>query len=192
MYNAYFTSLESDFAKELKKQFEKNGFGVTTELISGIEFFIDTTETEIPGDDKAVGEGVLPAAGELAYEKYVCEPLEKLQKVLQYMGGRKRICFLSGKASSISLSEETAGFGKNMSKAALHNILTICKNGMIEEGYTFRLFDPMTGEYPADKAAGAAFVYFTRDRYIDNDNNKSREDERNLILRDALGREIPW
>ena len=79
-----------------------------------------------------------------------------------------------------------------MAKAALHNILTITKNGLIERGFTFRLFDPLTGEYPPELAAKSAYVYFTRDRYFDNDADKSREDERNLILRDAKGREIPW
>ena len=80
-----------------------------------------------------------------------------------------------------------------MSRAAMHNILTITKNGLIEQGFTFRLFDPMTGEYPAEKAAAAAFVYFTRDRFRDDSSSsKFREDERNLMIRDAYGREIPW
>ena len=51
----------------------------------------------------------------------------------------------------------------------------------------------MTGDYPAEKAAASAFVYFTRDRFWDDsDDSKFRQDERNLIIRDALGREIPW
>lgn len=193
MYNVYFTSLESKFARELASWFERNGFHVTTGLTTGIEFFVDTTETLVEGDDRAVGEGVSYEAGVLAYEKYVSEPLDKLTKVLQNMVGRKRVCFLSSRNSSVSESTAVSGFGKNMSRAAMHNILTITKNGLIEQGFTFRLFDPMTGEYPAEKAAAAAFVYFSRDRFRDDSSSsKFREDERNLMIRDAYGREIPW
>ena len=192
MNKVYFTSLESDFAKALAKRFEENGFEVTTETGINIEYFIDTTDFRPEGDDRALGEGILPEAGIRSYEKNVCEPIDKLDQCFYYMVGKKRICFLSSKESSISLSEETRGYGHHMAKAALHQILTITKNGLIERGFTFRLFDPLSGEYPAEKAADSAFVYFTRDRYIDNDVDKSREDERNLILRDAKGREIPW
>ena len=192
MNKVYFTSLESDFAKALAECFSQNGFEVTTETGVNIEYFIDTTDYHSPLDEKKLGEGISPEAGRECYIKNVCEPLDALDRCLYYMVGKKRICFLSSKASSISLSEETTGFAHHMSKAALHNILTITKNGLIERGFTFRLFDPLTGEYPADKAAKSAFVYFTRDRYFDNDADKTREDERNLILRDAKGREIPW
>ena len=192
MNKAYFTSLQSDFAKTLAEIFKENGFEVTTETGVNIEYFIDTTDYIAPGDDKAVGEGISAEAGLESYRKNVCEPLDKLDSCFYYMVGKKRICFLSSKASSISMSEETRGYGHNMAKAALHNILTITKNGLIERGFTFRLFDPLTGEYPPELAAKSAYVYFTRDRYFDNDDNKSREDERNLILRDAKGREIPW
>ncbi len=192
MNKVFFTSLQSDFAKALAEIFKENGFEITTETGVNIEYFIDTTDYTAPGDDKAVGEGISAEAGLESYIKNVCEPLNLLDSCFYYMVGKKRICFLSSKASSISLSEETRGFGHNMAKAALHNILTITKNGLIERGFTFRLFDPLTGEYPPELAAKSAYVYFTRDRYFDNDADKSREDERNLILRDAKGREIPW
>ena len=47
---------------------------------------------------------------------------------------------------------------------------------------------------PYDARSGASsVVYFTRDRYYDeDDHNTSRYDEWILMLRDALGREIPW
>ena len=192
MNKVYFTSLESVFSRALAERFRAAGFEITEEIGINIEYFIDTTDWHPEDDTKKVGEGISPAAGLEAYRKNVSEPLDKLDSVYYYMVGKKRICFLSSKASSINLSEETAGFGHHMAKAALHQILTITKNGLIEKGFTFRLFDPMTDEYPPEKAADSAFVYFTRDRYIDNDDNKSREDERNLLLRDAKGREIPW
>lgn len=188
----FFTDLSGEFAQALAKCFEADGFEITTEIGVNIEYFIDTTDFHPAGDDKKVGEGILAEAGREAFMKNVCEPIDLLDRCFYYMVGKKRICFLSSSASSISMSQETAGFGHNMAKAALHQILTITKNGLIERGFTFRLFDPLTGEYPPEKAAASAFVYFTRDRYIDNDDDKSREDERNLLLRDAKGREIPW
>lgn len=89
-------------------------------------------------------------------------------------------------------SEATSGYGHHMAKAALNQILTITKNALLPKGYTFRLFDPLTNTYPAQKAAAAAYVYFTRDRFDDGPGQPSRNDEQNLIVRDALGRELPW
>ena len=192
MSKAYFTSLESGFSKALAALFRENGFEVTTETDTGIEYFIDTTDYYAEGDDRAVGEGLNPEAAKEAFIKNVVEPVDRLDLMLPRLGGRKRICFLTSQASSVNRSEETAHFGHNMSKAAIHQILTISKNTLVGSGYTFRLFDPLTGEYPEELAAKSAFVYFTRDRFIDNDDNKDREDERNLIIRDAKGREIPW
>ncbi|MBR5680809.1 MAG: hypothetical protein IKX19_09165 [Clostridia bacterium] len=79
-----------------------------------------------------------------------------------------------------------------MAKAALNQILTVSKNGLRERGFTFRLFDPMTGEIPPEKAAASAYAYFTRDRFDDGPGRLDRDDENNLVIRDALGREIPW
>ena len=192
MYSAYFTTLDNDFAKALAALFEKNGFPVVTELQTGIEIFIDTTDFSPADDDRALGEGLSEEAGMEAYEKNVNEPIAKLQNAILFLSGRRRVCFLSSKASSIQYSEATTGFARNMAKAALHQILTITKNTLISRGYTFRLFDPMTGEVPVEQAAAAAFVYFTRDRYIDGPTEPTRDDELNLLLRDAKGREIPW
>ena len=192
MNKVYFTSLESDFAKALAKRFEKNGFEIVTETGINIEYFIDTTDYVPADDDRKVGEGLSKEAGIEAYEKNVCGPIDALDRCFYYMVGKKRACFLSSGKSSINWSAEESGYAHHMAKAALHQILTITKNALIERGFTFRLFDPLTGEVSPEKAADAAFVYFTRDRYSDNDADKSREDERNLLLRDAKGREIPW
>lgn len=192
MYSAYFTTLDNDFAKALAALFEKNGIPVVTELQSGIEFFIDTTDFTPADDDKAIGEGLSETACLEAYNKNVSEPITKLQDAILYLSGRRRVCFLSSKASSIQYSEATTGFAHNMAKAALHQILTVTKNTLIGRGYTFRLFDPLAGEVSVEAAAASAFVYFTRDRYIDGPAEPTRDDELNLLLRDAKGREIPW
>lgn len=192
MKKVYFTRIGKDFECALASLFEKEGYEVTLEPEEGIELFIDTTDDAVIGDDRAVGEGIDIEAAAEAYRKNVCEPLYKLEKVLPFMTGKKRICFVNTKSASINYSEETRGYGHYMAKAALNQILTITKNGLIEKGFTFRLFDPLGGELSPEKAAGSAFVYFTRDRFNDGPNNRFREDERNLIVRDALGREIPW
>lgn len=193
MSKVYFTALESEFAAELAKVFEAQGFEVVSEPGPGIEYFIDTTDAYVEGDDKKVGEGIDMAAAAHAYRKNVCEPLAKLEAVIPWMTGKKRICFINSIKSSISWSEETAGFGHNMSKASINLILVLTKNGLIKRGFTFRLFDPMAGQVEADRAARVGFGYFTRDRFFDDPTDGlDRFDEENLIVRDALGREIPW
>lgn len=192
MSKVYISSLESNFGRSLARMFEKNGYTVTQEPEPGLEFFIDVTEYRDPRDDKEVGEGIDPALLEEAYERNVCFPVKALDKAINSMEGKKRICFLSSRDASSNISEKVSGFGFSMSKAALHNILIILKNTMIEKGYTFRLFDPMTGSYCAQKAAAAAYQYFVTDRFFDEYAGPERNDEYNLILRDALGREIPW
>ena len=120
-------------------------------------------------------------------------PLQKLEAVIPWMVGKKRICFLNSEKSSINRSAETAGFGHNMSKASINLILCLTKNGLIKRGFTFRLFDPLTGAVDAELAARSAMGYFTRDRFFDDPTDGlDRFDEENLIVRDALGREIPW
>ena len=191
MSKVYITSQESEFAKELAALFAQKGHEVITEPADGVEYFIDVTDAAVAGDDKRVGDGLDAAAMAEAYRKNVCEPIAKLEKVLPGMVGKKRICFINSIHASVNWSQDTAGYGHNMSKAALNQILVLTKNGLIEEGFTFRLFDPMAGRVAAKAAAGSAYVYFTRDRFSDGD-NLFRMDERNLVVRDALGREIPW
>lgn len=192
MKKVYFTHIEKDFDRALAAIFEKEGYRVVTEAEDNIDVFIDTTDTFVAADNKAVGEGIEIEAAAEAYRKNVCEPLMKLEEVLPRMTGCKRICFLNGSYASVNACEATSGYGHNMAKAALNQIMTITKNGLIEKGYTFRLFDPMDGRIEAEKAAACAYVYFTRDRFHDGPDNRFRQDERNLVVRDALGREIPW
>lgn len=192
MKKVYFTRLDGEFARRLADIFTANGYTAVTEPEEGTEYFIDTTDEYIPGDDTGILDRLDQQAALMAYRKNVSEPLQKLDAVFPMLCGKKRICFLSSAASSINYSEATTGYGHNMAKAALHQIITVTKNRLVPEGYSFRLFDPMAGRMPAEKAAASAYVYFTRDRFNDGPDNPSREDERNVLLRDALGREIPW
>ena len=192
MQNVYFTTLKNDFAHGLAAQFENHGYQVVTEPCPDIAFFIDTDFPEVPEEDRQVGEGINAEAAAAAYRKVVCEPLAKLETVLPYMTSPRRICFTNDVRASVNWSAETRGYGRNMAKAALNQILVLSKNGLIEKGYTFRLFDPLLQTLSAEQAAGSAYAYFTHDRFDDGPDNKFRQDERNLVVRDALGREIPW
>ena len=191
MSKVYITKKEGEFALALAKVFEEKGHEVVFAPQEGVEYFIDVTDETLAGDDKRVGEGLDAEAAVLAYRKNVCEPIALLEKTLPGMVGKKRICFVNSVRASVNWSEETEGFGHNMSKAALNQILVLTKNGLIEQGFTFRLFDPLCGKVKAENAAGSAYVYITRDRFSDGD-NLFRMDERNLVVRDALGREVPW
>lgn len=192
MPNVFFTCLDDDFSRALAELFTKNGYNVTTELMPEIEYFIDTRDYWDPDDNRSVGDGVDMEAAARSYHENVCVPLAKLETVMPNMVGKHRICFLNSRNSSINYSTAVTGFGHNMSKAAMNQILVLSKNGLLSKGYTFRLFDPLKGELAPEKAAASAFVYFTRDRYNDGPDNLFRNDENNLVVRDALGREIPW
>ncbi|MBR6165223.1 MAG: hypothetical protein IKQ45_04785 [Clostridia bacterium] len=193
MGKVYISSLETPFAEKLAALFEKDGYKICTVPEPGIEYFIDVTDEEVPGDDRKAGEGIDADAAAEAYRKNVCEPLARLSEALPGMVGRKRICFLNSVKSSINLSTETSGYGHNMSRAALNLILVLSKNGLAEKGYTFRLFDPLAGTVPPGLAAHSAMGYFTRDRFADDEwDGLGRNDELNLVVRDALGRELPW
>lgn len=193
MSKVYLSSVETAFGKALADLFAQQGFEIVLQAQDGIEYFIDLTDATIPGDDKKVGEGIDAEAAVLAYRKNVCEPIAALEQALPGMVGKKRICFTNSEKSSISRSTEVAGFGHNMSKAALNLILVLTKNGLYEHGYTFRLFDQLEGQVDAELAARSAYGYFTRDRFFDDPTDGlDRFDEQNLIVRDARNREIPW
>ncbi len=188
----FFTEIESSFSRALAGFFTANGDTVTFDPAVSADFFIDTTDCRDPCDDRAAGDGIDAEAAVRSFHVNVSEPLALLSEILPRMAGKRRICFLTTRDASVNRSMATSGYGRNMAKAALHQILTVSKNGLRKEGFTFRLFDPMTGEIPPEKAAASAYAYFTRDRFDDGPNRPDRDDENNLVIRDALGREIPW
>ena len=192
MNKVYISEEESRFGARLAARFREAGYEVVGEPVPGLSYFIDLTDEAVPGDRKAVGEGIDADAAVEAYRRNVCLPLQRLDRVFPDMEGKKRICFLAVRAASVAWSGAESGYGRLMARAALYQILTITKNTWLPAGYTFRLFDPLPGEADPEKAADAAFVYFTRDRYEDGPENPSRDDEGNLLVRDAFGREIPW
>ncbi len=188
----FITKNDSPFASALAGFFVANGDTVTADPAVSADLFIDTTDCCDPCDDRAAGNGIDAEAAVRSFRANVSEPLALLEQILPRMTGKKRICFLTTRDASVNWSTATSGYGRNMAKAALNQILTVSKNGLRERGFTFRLFDPMTGEVPPEKAAASAYAYFTRDRFDDGPGRPERDDENNLVIRDALGREIPW
>ena len=162
--------------------------------VQHVNYFIDTTDEVLPEDNFSVLDGLNPEVVAKSYRINFSQPIRILEAVLPMMEDQevKRICFMNSPAGSINWNETTTGYGHNMAKAALSQSLMITKNRILPLGYTFRLFDPMQdrGVDPKVAAAGA-FVYFTRDRYLDSQ-NPGRADENNIVLRNAFGREIPW
>jgi len=78
-----------------------------------------------------------------------------------------------------------------MAKAALHNFLQITRNVLAPKGFTMRAFDPSRNEVPAEAAAQAALNYFVRRRANERGDGR-RDDEENLVFRDAFGRQHAW
>ncbi len=85
-----------------------------------------------------------------------------------------------------------------MAKAALHNFLQITRNALAPKGYTIRVFDPCQAgncsreqEVSASLSAQAALNYFTRRRGMER-GDPNRDDEGNLVFRDAWGRQHSW
>ncbi len=188
----FFTETDSPFSRALAAFFTANGDTVTSDPAVSADFFIDTTDFRDPGDNRTAGNGIDAEAVMRSFRANVSEPLALLSQVLPRMRGKRRVCFLTTRDASVNWSAAATGYGRNMAKAAIHQILTVTKNGLREKGFTFRLFDPMTGEVPPEKAAASACAYFTRDRFDDGPGRPDRDDENNLVIRDALGREIPW
>jgi NAD(P)-dependent dehydrogenase (short-subunit alcohol dehydrogenase family) len=103
-------------------------------------------------------------------------------------GGVKRYCFITNAKASVNHCADITGYGYNMSKAGLHNFLQIIKNKLMPDGFTFRAFDPSSGELPDEEASRSAFNYFTRRRGVEG----GRDDEPKLVIRDAFGRQHSW
>jgi len=65
------------------------------------------------------------------------------------------------------------------------------RNKLASKGYTFRVFDSLDGEISPEKSAAGAYNYITRRRGTEN-HDPLRDDEENLVFRDAQGRQHSW
>jgi NAD(P)-dependent dehydrogenase (short-subunit alcohol dehydrogenase family) len=108
-------------------------------------------------------------------------------------GEGKRLFYLTRAEASINETRCIGHYGYNMSKAALHQFMQMIRNKLAPKGYSFRAFDPMddSGGVTPEAAAESAYNYITRRRGTEN-NDPRRDDEDNLVFRDALGRQHSW
>lgn len=96
--------------------------------------------------------------------------------------GRRRLCFFSSEAGSISMLHRTGDGDTSycVSKAMLNMTVRLMFNELRPEGYTFRVYHPgwvrsyMSGKkadrghYEPEESAAAAFRQFTQERSFED------------------------
>lgn len=157
-----------------------------------IDLYIDTSNYKSVKDTFTVSKNIDYDVINEIYIANVLRPIGMYEGFfpLVQKGQLKRYCFITSAKASVNLCGDVSGYGYNMSKAGLHNFLQIIKNKLMPDGFTFRAFDPLTGELPDSMASKSAFNYFTRRRGVEGDPN--RDDELKLVIRNAFGRQQSW
>jgi len=222
MGNALITGLKTAFDTETAKVFVREGYkvfaagsgqinGVTLipadlkdavkeilKYTGSIDIYIDVSDERSPLDNFELRAGVNDLVMRELYDANVIKPMAMLEAFLPLLeaGEGKRVCYLTSAQASINETRETDGYGYKMAKAGLHNFLQITRNVLAPRGYTIRVFDPADGRtngsaLTARQAAEAAFNYFSRMRGIER-GDPQRDDETNLVFRDAYGRQHSW
>jgi NAD(P)-dependent dehydrogenase (short-subunit alcohol dehydrogenase family) len=168
-------------AEELKRQTGK------------LDFLIDTTDVRHPNDTFTARDGIDGSVIEYVYRRNVLRSMSILEAFLPLLdeGEGKRLFYLTRAEGSINETRRPDHFGYNMSKAGLHQFLQMTRNKLAPKGFSFRVFDPLDGEVAPEAAAESAYHYITRRRGTEN-NDPLRDDEENLVFRDAQGRQHSW
>jgi len=163
-----------------------------------IDFYIDVSDERSGADNFDVRAGINEKVMKELYDANVIKPMAMLEAFFPLLeaGNVKRICYLTSAQASINETRGSSGYGYKMSKAGLHNFLQITRNALAPKNYTIRVFDPLCDESASaglttDDSAEAAFNYFTRGRGVER-GDKMRDDENNLVFRDAYGRQHSW
>jgi len=158
-----------------------------------IDIYIDVSDERSASDNFNVRSGINEQAVRELYDANVIRPMAMLEAFMPLLenGDGKRLCFLTSAQASINETRDVDGLGYKMAKAALHNFLQITRNVLAPKGYTIRAYDPMHRDVAAELAAEAALNYFTRRRGIEQ-GDAQRDDEGNLVFRDAYGRQHSW
>jgi NAD(P)-dependent dehydrogenase (short-subunit alcohol dehydrogenase family) len=164
-----------------------------TEKTDKLDFLLDTTDVRSPEDAFTVRDGIDGAVVEQVYRENVLASMAFLEAFLPLLdqGEGKRLFYLTCAEASINETRRIDHFAYNMSKAALHQFIQMTRNKLAPKGYTFRVFDPMEGEVSPEAAAESAYNYITRRRGTEN-HDPLRDDEDNLVFRDAQGRQHSW
>ncbi|MDR2730938.1 MAG: hypothetical protein LBB81_08580 [Treponema sp.] len=158
-----------------------------------LDFLLDTTDFHDPSDNFTVRDGIDGEVVENIYRQNVLRSMALLEAFLPLLDGGegKRLFYLTRAGASVNETRRTDHFGYNMSKAALHQFIQMTRNKLVSKGYTFRVFDPMDREVSPEASAESAYNYVTRRRGTEN-NDPKRDDEDNLVFRDAQGRQHSW
>ena len=222
MKTVLITSLDKIFDEKLAAAFVREGFDVFAigeksinevtllpfdakeaaaalkERAGKLDFLLDTTDSgnaagDAYGDDFTVRDGIDGEAVERAYRRNVLRPMALLEAFLPLLdsGEGKRLFYLTRAEASINETRRIDHFGYNMSKAALHQFMQMTRNKLAPKSYTFRAFDPLEREVSPEAAAESAYTYVTRRRGTER-HDPRRDDEDNLVFRDALGRQHSW
>jgi NAD(P)-dependent dehydrogenase (short-subunit alcohol dehydrogenase family) len=158
-----------------------------------LDYLLDTTDFRSTQDSFPVREGIKRAVVEQVFRENVLVSLALLEAFLPLLdsGEGKRLFYLTRAEASINETRRIDHFAYNMGKAALHQFIQMTRNKLAPLGYTFRVFDPMDGKVSPEAAAESAYNYVTRRRGTEN-HDPLRDDEDNLVFRDAEGRQHPW
>jgi len=213
----FITGLEKEFDRALAAVFAEKGYkvyaigsdspnGVTllpsdvTEAAAIIEketglvdIYIDVSNERSSYDTFTVRSGLNAEVIRELHEKNVVRPMAKFEIFLPLLekGEGRRLCFLSSAKASINETYAADEYGYRMAKVSLHNFIQITRNVLAPKGYSFRVFDPLYQDVSPELAAQAALNYFTRRRATER-NDDLRDDEGNIVLRDANGRHHSW
>ena len=171
----------------------KEAAAALKEKAGKLDFLLDTTDSGDREDDFTTRDGINGAVVERVYRQNVLRPMALLEAFLPLLdsGEGKRLFYLTRSEASINETRRIDHFGYNMGKAALHQFMQMTRNKLAPKGYTFRAFDPLERELSPEAAAESAYNYITRRRGTEN-NDPNRDDEDNLVFRDALGRQHAW
>jgi len=158
-----------------------------------LDFLLDTTDVQSPNDTFTVRDGIDVKVIERVYRQNVLASMSLLEAFLPLLdqGESKRLFYLTNADASINETRSIDHFAYNMSKSALHQFIQMTRNKLAPKGYTFRVFDIMDGDVSPEAAAESAYNYITRRRGTEN-HEPLRDDEENLVFRDAEGRQHSW
>jgi len=158
-----------------------------------LDFLLDTTDYGESGDNFTGRDGINVDVVERVFRQNVLRSMALLEAFLPLLdeGEGKRLFYLTRAEASINETRRIDHFGYNMGKAGLHQFIQMTRNKLAPKGYTFRVFDPLDREISPEAAAESAYNYITRRRGTEN-HDPMRDDEDNLVFRDALGRQHAW
>ena len=176
------TSLSADLARAVEQLGD-----------AAIDYLADVTDNRDAEDSFTFRDGIRADVIQRVYRANTLRSMAILEAFLPALdrAQTKRLFYLTSSDASVNESRAISGFGYNMSRAAMSQFIQMIRNKLTPLGYTYRIFDPMHGAYSPEVTASSAFSYITRRRGTENFDPR-RDDEDNLVYRDAEGRQHAW